>query len=278
MSDIEINLLKGRILEDEFPDRGIGKKSIVSGGLKGQTPILIGLGVALLSLLGVNALGWFLNSQNQITQSHITLLNTQLAAFKGEKEKLKTIEQDLKKINDENRAIVNVFTQVQSVAAILQDIGDQMPQGTVLNSVEFSDQTAGSPKAGALATQVKLSGSAKGFNEVNDLLLTLQSSTFFNPQTLKIENAELSDIVFTFNRPQKLAHGVSWKQNKNTLIVKTSREETDIKVPNKDVKYTISAQLSPLAEDTIIDQLQQKGAVGLLTRLETLKKEGLIKP
>jgi len=278
MSDIEINLLKGRILEYEFPDKTTGKKSAVSGGLKDQTPILIGLGVALLSLLGVNALGWFLNSQNQLTQSHITLLNTQLASFKGEKEKLKVIEQDLKKINDENRAIVNVFTQVQSVAAILQDIEDQMPQGTVLNSIEFSDQAASNSKAGDLFTQVKLSGSAKGFNEVNDLLLTLQGSAFFNPQTLKIENAELSDIVFTFNKPRKLPHGVSWKQNKNTLIVKTPREETEIKVPNKNVQYTISAQLNPLAEDTILDQLQQKGAVGLLTRMETLKKEGLIKP
>jgi type IV pilus assembly protein PilN len=274
MSDIEINLLKERILEYR-PNPQHFNKTNDFGGLKEQMPILIGLGVALLSLLGVNGLGWFLNTQNQETENHIAQLNTQLAAFRGEKAKLENIQQELKKINDENRAIVNVFTQVESISAILQDLGDQMPRGTVLNSIEFSDQIASNENSG---TQINLSGSAKGFDDVNDLLLTLQRSAFFNPQTLKIEKAELSDISLAFNKPKNLPRGVSWKQDQNTLTVKTPKDVSTIKVPNKEVIYTISAQLSPLAQNNLLEQLEQKGASGLVTRLKTLKKEGLIQP
>ena len=278
MSDIEINLLKERILEYRPNTKDFNKTNEV-GGLKEQRPILIGLGVALLSLLGVNGLGWFLNTQNQETENHIAQLNTQLASFRGEKAKLENIQQELKKINDENRAIVNVFTQVESISAILQDLGDQMPRGTVLNSIEFSDQIASNENPGALpATQINLSGSAKGFDDVNDLLLTLQRSAFFNPQTLKIEKAELSDISLAFNKPKNLPRGVSWKQDQNTLTVKTPKDVSTIKVPNKEVLYTISAQLSPLAQNNLLEQLEQKGASGLVTRLKTLKKEGLIQP
>ena len=81
-----------------------------------------------------------------------------------------------------------------------------------LNSIEFSDQIASNENPGALpATQINLSGSAKGFDDVNDLLLTLQRSAFFNPQTLKIEKGLPETVGFFFVKHLKLLKLVRMK-------------------------------------------------------------------
>ena len=44
------------------------------------------------------------------------------------------------------------------------------------------------------------------------------------------------------------------------------------------MRYTITTEFNTIPGDKLVQELQEKGAAGLVTRLKTLKKEGLIQP
>lgn len=275
MFNLEINFLKDRRLAEDAKSTLRKKPSLSIGE---QTPLLIGLGVMALSLLSAAGFSWFINGQAEQSQKNIQQLDQQLSAFKVDKAKVEAVQQQLSKTKEETQAVVNVFGQVQSVSAILQDLSDQMPRGLSVNSIEQTDLPATPETGGVPATQIKLSGLSKDFESVNDFLLTLKKSSFLNPAKTRIDSAQLVPKDFTFLRPKNLPKGVSWNQNKNILTVKTPKEVITAKVPEKQVNYTISTEFNTTPGNQLLQELQEKGANGLVTRLKTLKKEGLIQP
>jgi|GEM_PF-327579 len=278
MFNLEINFLKDRILKKDDSQTAplTGKKAGFK--LSEQLPLGVGIGVAALSLLGAIGVSGFLNGQVEQTKKHIQELDQQLGTFQSDKAKLATIQQELAQIKDETKAVVNVFAQVQPISAILQDLGDQMPRGVSIDTIEQVNIPGSPQTGGATGTQINLSGVAEDMDAVNDFFLTLQKSTFFNPEKTKINKAELVDLQFDFSKPKDLPSSVSWTQDKNTLTVKTPQQVETIKLPEKQVKYNITTELNPVSSDKLIQALQEKGASGLVTRLKTLKKEGLIQP
>ncbi len=277
MFNLEINFLKDRQLTEDAKSTS-SKVTRAGFDLGEQTPLLIGVGVLVLGVATAGGFSWYINGQVEQSQKNIQQLDEKLKAFKANKAKVATLQQDLAKIKEETQAIVNVFSQVQSVSAMLQDLGDQMPRGMSLDSVEQVDLPASVDTGGVPVTQIKLSGLAKDFESVNDFLLTLKKSSFLNPEKTKIETAQLVTQESQFVRPKNLPKGSSWQQEKSTLTVKTPKEVITIKFPEQQVKYSISTVLNTIPGEKLIQELQEKGAAGLVTRLKTLKREGLIQP
>jgi type IV pilus assembly protein PilN len=277
MFNLEINFLKDRQLAEDLKSPS-SKGPKLTFKLGEQAPLLIGIGVMALSLTVAGGFSWFVNGQAEESQNNIQKLDQELTALKADKTSIGTVQQELTKTKEESQAIVNVFGQVQSISAILQDLSDQMPKGLSVNSIEQADGPATPETGGVPVTQLRLSGVAKDFDSVNDFLLTLKKSSFLNREKTKIETAEQIDADGTFLKPKNLPKGIFWKQEKNTLTVKTPKEVITVKLPEKEVKYTISSESQIIPGNQLLQELQKKGASGLVTRLKTLKKEGLIKP
>ena len=223
MFNLEINFLKDRVLaEERKATQAEGGKAAFNLGE--QAPILIGVGIMALSWLLAGGISWYVNAQADESQKNIQQLDQQLTTFKSDKAKLANIQAELGKVKDETKAVVNVFGQVQSVSALLQDIGDQLPRGMSVNSIEQSDLAATPESGGLPVNQIKISGLSKDFEGVNDFLLTLQKSPFLNPKKTRIDTATLVDAKLILGSAGKLPKGTSVSQDGYTITTKTPKQ------------------------------------------------------
>jgi type IV pilus assembly protein PilN len=100
--------------------------------------------------------------------------------------------------------------------------------------------------------RLKVVGVAQSFNDVNNFILTLKKSAFFNPDDVQL---------ITANLVQEGANVAG----------------TNI-VPVKSVKYEIQTSLKQVPAPELLSDLERKGAVGLVTRLKSLQQQQVIKP
>jgi type IV pilus assembly protein PilN len=116
-------------------------------------------------------------------------------------------------------------------------------------------------------TKLDISGTAKSFEEVNNFMLTLKRSAFFNPDDTQLLSAGLGAAPgFTKLEPPKTTtkdSGVSTKSSR-------------LELP-KVVTYKIQTSLKRIPANDLLRELERKGAVGLVTRLRTLQQQA-IKP
>jgi type IV pilus assembly protein PilN len=116
-------------------------------------------------------------------------------------------------------------------------------------------------------TKLDISGTAKSFEEVNNFMLTLKRSAFFNPDDTQLLSAGLGAAPgFTKLEPPKTTtkdSGVSTKSSR-------------LELP-KVVTYKIQTSLKRVPANDLLRELERKGAVGLVTRLRTLQQQA-IKP
>ncbi len=111
--------------------------------------------------------------------------------------------------------------------------------------------------------KLEILGTAKTFEEVNNFMLTLKRSTFFNPDDTQLVTATLA-------AGGKLEEVV--KDKKSGAI-----ETTKLELP-KIVEYKIQTSLNRIPANDLIGELERKGAVGLVTRLRTLQQQEVLKP
>jgi type IV pilus assembly protein PilN len=113
-------------------------------------------------------------------------------------------------------------------------------------------------------TKLDIIGTAKSFEEVNNFMLTLKRSAFFNPDDTQLLSAGLEAA-------------------KNREVPKTTTKDpgvgnksTRLEFP-KVVSYKIQTSLKRIPANDLLRELERKGAVGLVTRLRTLQQQA-IKP
>lgn len=113
-------------------------------------------------------------------------------------------------------------------------------------------------------SRLEIVGKAKSFDEVNNFMLTLKQSVFFNPEDTQLISANLVEAgaLSVIERPGKV------------INTKTSRH---LELP-KTVAYTIQTSLKRIPATDLMTQLDRKGAVGLVTRLKSLQQYQVIKP
>ena len=224
------------------------------------TQLYLGLATGLL-LPAVVGAGWlFLQNQNSQLEQNIAKLDENLSRLGTQQQEVKKIQEDTNQIKAETQALATVFNQIRPWSAILQDIRDRTPVAVQIESIKQTAAAAppqGQPAANPVGG-IEVSGIAHSFNDVNDFLLTLQQSPFFKPTDTKIVTAELID------NPIQAA-----------VPVAQSTKAVPIKLPQV-VRYTIQSSLSDAQASELLRELERKGALGLVTRIRTLQKRGII--
>ena len=253
MYSLDVNFLKDRHLNQTASNFEV---STVIDRSK-QIPLFIGVGVgagllALTGLLGL-AVGW----KTGEAQAKIQQLDGELGQVQVQSKKLEDIRGELKAVEAENQALVGVFNQISPWSAILQEIRQQTPPRVQLNSVQQVEVPAnpnqGQPNS---ATRLKISGFASNYEAVNDYLLTLQASPFLQGKQTVIESAALADLPVEVDNQYK---------------------NINITFPQA-VQFVITAQLSDTPATQQLLNLARNGAIGVVTRINTLKRQGAIQP
>ncbi len=265
MYSLDVNFVKSRkpVKADTVARRF--SAPTFSGG--DMTPIYIGLGVGLASLALVGA-GWgILSAQNSRLTSEVAQLDQTLAALGIQEQEIQRVQAELEQIKGQNRALATVFNQIRPWSAILQDIRDRIPAnaiqiqsikqiaptqtGTATPAPAPTPATTPAPVAPVAVSGIEISGIARSFNDVNDLVLTLKQSSFLQPAQTKIITATLVD----------------------NPVQSSARE--GVKLPQV-VNYTVQSTFSDTGATQLLRELERKGSLGLVTRIRTLQQRGLI--
>jgi type IV pilus assembly protein PilN len=251
MYSLEINFLRDR----PGYQKNVEKKAKVKLPTRNLTPVYIGLvfGAGLPLLSGV--VWWFLQLKNTELAQQIVQLEQENKSLEAQIGSIKKIRAEINQIKAETQALVSVFDQIRPWSAMLQDLRDRIPASVQIQNIrQFSPAVAADGKTPPNpAAGIEISGLARSFNDVNDFLLLLQQSPFFKASEAKIISAELVDAPVT---PSEL---------KNVSIK-----------PQQMIKYTIQSTMSDVPASELIRELEQKGTVGLVTRIRNLQQTGVI--
>lgn len=309
MYNIDINFLKDR---PEYQSNvakadgtGFARNNQVSYS---KTPMYIGLGIGIAAILAT-AGGWLvLDQQAKTLQAKQAELDQQLGKLKTQETELAALTGQVSRIEGESKALAGVFNSVRPWSAILQDFRESIPQGVQIQTIgqiappppsatpvkgaalptgrdgsvlakaaapppdpgaspnpSAAPTPAASPVVAATTTattldtpitKIKVTGVAQSFNDVNSFMLTLKKSAFLNPDDIQLVTANLV---------QEGANTTG--TGANTTII-----------PIKAVKYEIQTSLKQVAAPELLRELEQKGAIGLVTRLKSLQQQQVIKP
>lgn len=260
MYSLDVNFLKDRNLD---LSKMTTVDPIASGpSLKQQLPIYIGAGVmlALLSLSGLSIL--FISWQKDQTQQNIQVLEGEIAKLNSQNQKIQQIEGQIKTLNEEITGLVGVFNQVKPWSAILQDLTDQTPATVQISSIQQADKA------------LTLSGFARDYGDLNDFVLTLQNSRFFNADKTKLVTATTEAL------PLK-AEGATTDKGDGATPPPAQGEKGDksagptVTIP-PGVKYTITTELTDTPDQELIDELRRKTAIGLPARFKIMEQKGIL--
>ncbi len=130
------------------------------------------------------------------------------------------------------------------------------PAGTAAAPTATTTATTTLP-ADVPTTKLLISGKAKSFDDVNNFILTLKQSAFFNPDDIQLNSAKLT-------APTEMK---KFGGDPNTKLLLPSL-----------VGYQITTSLKRVPSADLLRELERKGAVGLVTRLKTLKQQQSVKP
>jgi type IV pilus assembly protein PilN len=111
-------------------------------------------------------------------------------------------------------------------------------------------------------TKIDITGTAKSFEEVNNFMLTLKQSAFFNPDETQLLSAVLgNNVALVTNNVDKIGADKSMR----------------LELP-KVVEYKIQTSIKRIPAADLMRELEQKGAVGLVTRLRSIQQQQVTKP
>jgi type IV pilus assembly protein PilN len=269
MYSLEVNFLKDR---PSHSPKNSGKKPGISIPVGDLTPIYIGVALAVFFPVLTGLSWWLLQAKNTEVAENIAQLEQENQKLEAEIGNIKKIQDETKKIKDENQSLVSVFDQIRPWSAMLQDFRERIPQTVQLENIKQITITptvsaspaasSGSPPAATspvpvASSGVELVGFARSFNDVNDFLLTIQQSRFLKAKEARIVSAELVDAPLQPGAPTAI----------NGIPVK----------PIQVVKYTIQSSLSDIPASELMRELEQKGSVGLVSRIRSLQQQGVIK-
>jgi type IV pilus assembly protein PilN len=256
MYSLDVNFLKDRPAYQKSSDKkgSAIKFSLPAGDL---TPIYIGVGIAVFFPVLVGTGLWFLQAQNTQLEQTIAQLEQEKQQLEAQIGNINQIKEETNRIKQETQALVTVFDQIRPWSAMLQDLRDRIPSTVQIENIKQTPPTpaAEGQPAPNPAGGVDITGFARSFNDVNDFMLTLQQSRFFKATETKISTAELVDAPIPVGT-----------QTATNLPIK----------PPQIVKYTIQSTLSDVPASELIRELEQKGTVGLVTRIRSLQKTGVI--
>uniref|UniRef100_A0ACD5H3E9 PilN domain-containing protein n=1 Tax=Desertifilum tharense IPPAS B-1220 TaxID=1781255 RepID=A0ACD5H3E9_9CYAN len=111
------------------------------------------------------------------------------------------------------------------------------------------------PPAPTSVPGLEISGRARSYNDVNDFMLLLQNSDFFNGQDIRLVSANL--------------------QQNNTQVATPTDSNIEVRLPPV-VQFQVRSALNDKPASEILAQLRRQGAEGLVERIQYLQQKGVI--
>lgn len=278
MYSLDINFLKD-------PNRKPEESATPTKSKRAAQPIgsmipMVAGGIIAGVLIGLPFLGifWIDGKKTQATEE-ITKLETEIKKAEEEGAEITRLQGEYNQIKQQADAFVDIFNKIQPISAIVQDLLDNVPQGVQIDSVTQNETTekveatappatppagtappaAGTPPATPqtkTTQKVIIEGIASSYDQANDFLLTLKKSDFF-----------VKDKVYLTS--------VSLTENPAAGAIENIPENLIVEFPQV-VKYSIEATIKVRPASEILDDLNNKGALGLVSRIKILQEKGVI--
>ena len=246
MYNLDINFLRDRGLEQsvEISDNFAQKKE---PSIADKIPIAVGVLVAIIAPTMTFVHLQSVNAKTVSVESQIKQIESEIAELGNQNQKIEAANEEIQKVERETAALIGVFEKIKPWAAIMQEVSDRTPPGVQVDSIQQSGSGAG--------TGINLAGTARSYADVNDFVLFLKRSPFFDARKIKLNTAGTTKFTVDIENEEDLPDNVSFE------------------VPNG-IKYKISAQLKNIPSSKLIEEINKKGSTGLVTRLKILEQKG----
>jgi len=264
MYGLDINFLKDRPGYLETPSTS--QKSGGGGSSASPAtllPIAIGIVVAALAngaVLGVK-FGVY-DQQNADLQAQLDGINANIEQQASKTQEIEAVQAQTEAIRAQTLALATVFNQIKPWSALLQEIRDRAPATVQISNVEqielqLPDPNAPpeTPDATMDVKGLRITGTARSFDDVNDFMLLLKNSDFLGGQNTELLRAN--------------------RQTNSTRVEVPEGSELQITLPDV-VAFAIETPLSDKGASELMAQLESKGAIGLVSRIETLRQRGIL--
>jgi type IV pilus assembly protein PilN len=152
MYSIDINLLKDRPEYQTAAVKSVSSDSSSRSSSYSKTPLFVGLGVGLLTLL-VTSGGWlFLDNQAKELQAKQAELDKKLGDAKVKEAKFNEVTAKITQAEQESQSLAGAFNMVRPWSAILTEFRESVPQGMQIKSI--AQQVVTPPPASPAATPI----------------------------------------------------------------------------------------------------------------------------
>ena len=246
MYNLDINFLRDRSPEESVDlSRQLTEKKEPT--IADKIPIALG---ALVFILTPAITFMYLKNVQASTaevKQEIQQIESEIAELGNQNKKVDAANAEIQKIEQETVALVGVFEKIKPWAAIMQEVSDRTPPGVLVESLQQSGS------GGNMG--INIAGVARSYNDINDFVLFLQRSPFFSSKQIRLNGASKTRFAVEI-------------ENEDSLP-----ENASLEIPDG-VKYTISAQLNNVPSSQLKEEIEQKGSIGLVTRLNTLERKG----
>ena len=247
MYNLDINFLRDRQLEQstEIGDSLVTKKE---PSIADKIPVAAGVIIALIAPAITFGHLQSVNAKTASTEQEIKQIESEIADLGNQNQKIEAANAQIQQVEQEIAALVGVFERIKPWAAIMQEVSDRTPPGVQVDSIQQSGSGNG--------VGINLAGTARTYADVNDFVLFLQRSPFFDAKNIKLNTAGVTSFPVEVENQDELPGNVSFE------------------IP-EGIKYTISAQLKDIPTSNLIEEIDKKGSTGLVTRLKILEQKGV---
>jgi type IV pilus assembly protein PilN len=205
--------------------------------------LVYGGAVAAVALAIVGGAFLVLNAQNEGIQQKLSALTSEESQLNSKLTALKTQETELQAIQARTGELVNLFVGNLPVSAIADDIRKRTPITVQVEAITQAS-VAATPQSPS-TSQISLTGKATNYNELNDFLLLLKASPLL--------------------------------EGKETILVSSALQPATTDKNFTLVNFQIRTAVTSQSPANILPALQKTGADGLVTRVNLLKQQGVIK-
>ncbi|MGK7904934.1 MAG: PilN domain-containing protein [Hormoscilla sp.] len=257
MYSLEINFLADRPeYQQPKKEKGTGTGSQINP--KDIVPVAAGLMVAGALVGGALGIKMYYDGENEKLQAKVGKADSSLNQIEAKKKKIEAINKETEEIDAQTEALATVFNQIKPWSALLQEIRDRTPSGVQIEAMKQVEVVTRIPAKNKREkpTEIKkvgieITGLARSYNDVNDFMLMLKKSSFFSGE----ETEMLSTRMTTNPTRVKVPEG----------------SEIKVELPPV-VRYKIRTFLSDVPAEELLAELERKGALGLVNRIEDIKR------
>lgn len=205
--------------------------------------LVYGGAAAVVALAIVGGAFLVLNSQNEGIKQKLSVLTAEESQLNSRLTALKSQETELQAIQARTGELVNLFVGNFPTSAIADDIRKRTPITVQVEAITQSS-VAATAQAPALSA-ISLTGKATNYNELNDFLLLLKASPLL--------------------------------EAKETVLVSSTLQQATADKNFTLVNFQIRTAITTKSPADLLPALQKTGADGLVTRVNLLKQQGVIK-